>query len=143
MNLIGVQLFPAVDEEPVLDLLEDPLHFRRRPRLDTIGQLDHVIQTVVRQYDDRFTQPEAVAVAPNGDVLVTGLYWGGPDQQTNVLLRRFDSSGRLRWSAEIDYANGRDVGRGLAVAPSGNVYVCGRVTTEAGDLRAYLARIVP
>lgn len=86
---------------------------------------------------------EAVAVAPNGDVLVTGLYWGGPRRDTDVLLRRFDANGELRWSAELDFSGGRDLGRGIAVTPSGVVYVCGRVTMEDGSIRAHVARVVP
>lgn len=93
--------------------------------------------------DTESDEVEAVAVAPNGDVLVTGLYWGGASRDTDVLLRRFDESGELRWSAELDFAGSRDLGRGIAVTSSGAVYVGGRVTTDNGDIRAYVARVVP
>ncbi|MGH1346049.1 MAG: hypothetical protein ACRBN8_31080 [Nannocystales bacterium] len=93
--------------------------------------------------DSESDEIEAVAVAPNGDVLVTGLYWGGLRRETDVLLRRFDANGELRWAAEIDFAGDRDLGRGIVVSSEGAVYVAGRVTTAAGDVRAYVARVVP
>lgn len=116
----------------------------RALHLERFSEAKGVLWSVTESsVDSESDEVEAVAVAPNGDVLVTGLYWGGPRQDTDVLLRRFDANGEPRWSAELDFAGSRDLGRAIAVTSSGAVYVGGRVTTDEGDIRAYVARVVP
>ena len=116
----------------------------RALHLERFSEAEGVLWSVTESSaDTESDEVEAVAVAPNGDVLVTGLYWGGASRDTDVLLRRYDANGEPRWSAELDFAGSRDLGRAIAVTASGAVYVAGRVTTGAGDVRAYVARVVP
>lgn len=79
----------------------------------------------------------AVAVAANGDVLVTGPFGSGPPQAFNfggtilntfgdrdVFVARLSSSGTLLWATNAG-GMGEDVGMAVATDALGNVYVAG------------------
>lgn len=75
----------------------------------------------------------AVAVDGLGNVIVVGheyrsdLYTGTSPQGNNVLIRKYDSSGKFLWSQSYDSYNGNDHGNAVAVDGAGNIYVGGQV----------------
>jgi hypothetical protein len=83
--------------------------------------------------DARRDSAEAVAVDPDGNVVVTGFFsgtvtLGGPSLTSigmhDVVVAKLDGSGNHLWSRSFG-GTGRAYGRDVAVDPSGNVYVVG------------------
>jgi hypothetical protein len=76
-----------------------------------------------------------IAVAPSGDVYVSGYSWNGTNIDTALI--KYSSSGVEQWARFFDgTANSSDFGRSLAFDPSGNVLLGGTSTgsTTLGDL---------
>ncbi|OGF46546.1 MAG: hypothetical protein A2231_13190 [Candidatus Firestonebacteria bacterium RIFOXYA2_FULL_40_8] len=72
-----------------------------------------------------------IAVDNSGNVYVTG-YEKVTGQSANIWTRKYDSSGNEVWTKTYnDAANGEDVGWGIAVDNSGNVYVTGYETVTS------------
>jgi cysteine-rich repeat protein len=84
-----------------------------------------------------------LAVDATGDLLVAG-YEGVDASTTDIWVRRYDPLGVPLWTSTYGgVANGFDVGAGVAVAPSGHVYVAGHEIV-AGQLRnAWLRKYAP
>jgi hypothetical protein len=89
-----------------------------------------------RLFDDRIT---AVAADSRGDLLVTGRFGGtvdfGPFRMTSAgdadaFIARFDQTGKPLWARSLGGAR-FDIGFGVAVDASDNVYVVGRLTGPA------------
>ena len=89
---------------------------------------------------------EAVAFAPNGDVLIAGTFtglisFGGAELATNTpssgFVARFDATGHALWSRQID--GGSVSLHGLAVGPDGSAVVGGSFTHDASFARIALA----
>ncbi len=86
----------------------------------------------------------AIAVDGSGNVYVGGesqFTWGSPVRAytagNDVLLAKLNSSGGLTWNTFLG-GSGNDVGRGIAVDGSGNVYVAGYSSATWGSpVRAY------
>lgn len=87
----------------------------------------------------------AIAIGPGSatayTVIVGGALYTGPATNGDALLARYTSTGSLLWAflgngpaSELDAING------VAVAPSGDVIVAGRVGISAGDGDAWIAR---
>jgi uncharacterized delta-60 repeat protein len=75
---------------------------------------------------------QAVAVAPDGSVYVTGAA-RDPDAFTqDLFVIRFASDGTLIWFKTWGVADAGEEGQGIAVAPDGNIYVAG-VGLRASD----------
>ncbi len=66
----------------------------------------------------------SVAVAPDGSVYVCGETRSTGAGRADILLAKFSSSGTLQWQKTLG-GSSTDVGRSVAVAPDGSVYVCG------------------
>ncbi len=96
-----------------------------------------------------------IAVDSSGNVYVTGFStaaWGSPvrayttgdnlaekGSDWGAFVAKLDSSGTLQWNTFLD-GSGADVGYGIAVDDSGNVYVTGYSTATWGSpVRAYRA----
>jgi uncharacterized delta-60 repeat protein len=66
-----------------------------------------------------------VAVAPNGNVYLTG-YTAEPGEEANIILQKYKPSGKKGWTRTY---NGKDnywdEGRSVAVAPDGSIFVAG------------------
>jgi hypothetical protein len=80
-----------------------------------------------------------VAVDTSGNVYVTGYYAGAvtvdgvtlpTSDGTAAYIMKFNTSGTAQWGKKID-GTGTDVGYGVAVDTSGNVYVTGNYTAAA------------
>ncbi|HEY3358939.1 MAG TPA: DUF2341 domain-containing protein [Polyangia bacterium] len=72
--------------------------------------------------DDRATQ---VAVAPGGDVVVTGFVWNGASFDIHT-IRHDGASGALKWQRTYDGAgHGEDLATAVVVDATGAVYVAG------------------
>jgi len=77
----------------------------------------------------------AAAVDTSGNIYLTGYTWGGLDGNTNVkdgsgnptsdvFLVKYDSSGVKQWTRQLG-TQGYDIAWGIAVDPSGNIYITG------------------
>ena len=81
-----------------------------------------------------------VAVDSSGNVYITGYStatWGSPKISysggaSDILVVKLDSSGNLVWSAFLG-GTGADIGNGIAVDASGNIYVTGYSTAAWGS----------
>jgi hypothetical protein len=72
---------------------------------------------------------ECVAVDAGGAVYVAGYTKGGLDNNTNsggsdLFLVKYDTSGARQWTQQLG-TSGDDAAKGVAVDPSGNIYVAG------------------
>lgn len=91
----------------------------------------------------------AVALDDNGNLYVGGksfLSWGTPVRAftigTDAFVAKLDSSGVLRWNSFLG-GSGGDVGTGIAVDRSGNVYLAGDSTDTWGTpIRPYTSSIL-
>ena len=72
-----------------------------------------------------------IAVDVNGNVYVTGQ--ANTTTAAYVFIAKYDTTGVIQWKRSLDTASQPDVGYGIAVDGSGNVYVTGQAsqTTEA------------
>src|ERR1700731_2096480 len=80
-----------------------------------------------------------VAADPTGNVYVVGFCkstWGSPIRPfggvQNAFAARLDSNGNLIWNTFLGGTTGQDVGLGVALSLSGNVYVAGISDTSWG-----------
>ena len=88
----------------------------------------------VALWTNRYTSPgnqrdvaEALAVATNGAVVVTGNAWDGGDQSSSACMTiAYSSSGLPLWTNRYrGPGNGSDSGNAIAISPNGNVFVAG------------------
>ena len=102
---------------------------------------EKVIAKWTRTYNDAANgddRASGVAADTSGNVYVTGYITGaGKD----IWLRKYDASGNVVWTQTYNgTGNGDDIGSGVAVDSSGNVYVVGSVKTGTNSniwLRKY------
>lgn len=84
---------------------------------------------------------EAVAIDSAGNVIAGGFF--GVDAPARTVYK-LDPAGALRWRVQWPVvAAGADHVRGVAVLPDDEIVVVGDVTSDAGDLEAWIARIGP
>jgi hypothetical protein len=88
--------------------------------------------------------PRSLAVAPNGDVYVSGTYDSAPITigstphanagSVDIFIAKYNTSGTLQWSAHAGGA-GTDIAAGMAVDPNNNLIVAGyfQQTTSFGS----------
>ena len=84
--------------------------------------------------------PSAVAVGPDGSVYVTGVSEKGPGAGVyNLFTAKYNgATGALVWSDLYSVTpTGRNLGNGIAVDASGDLYATGSATTAAGDRDIY------
>lgn len=67
--------------------------------------------------------PWDIAADAEGNVYVTGYSWIGTDY--NYRTMKYDSYGSVEWNRVYDLAGDEDLARGVALDPTGNVYVTG------------------
>ena len=104
------------------------LHNAWTRRLDPDGA---EIWTDVYDHKSGEDTGRAVAIAPNGDIVVAGdLYV--PIGLANLWLRRYDPDGMVLWSKDLDHMLGNDRARGVAIADDGTIAVAGEVYEAAG-----------
>jgi len=80
------------------------------------------------------TKTDGVTVDSSGNIYVTGYTYGGLDNNTNsgntdIFLVKYNSSGVKQWTKQLGTSNS-DVGRGVTVDSSDNIYVTG--STKGG-----------
>lgn len=83
-----------------------------------------------------------IAVAPNGDLVVTG---GEIDTMVrDVMIRRYTADGELRWGRHLSGgAMGPDYGRSITTDDDGLIYVTGTVDTGVDARDIWVARLSP
>lgn len=108
-----------------------------RWRVERLGAADGV---PVWQNDATPGAAAAVALTPDGDVVVTGTVAGSPGIST---LRLAGSDGSRLWLSTVDpictHADSGSAGSAIGVAPDGTVIVGGAVCTDADDDRGVMA----
>ncbi|HUD31164.1 MAG TPA: hypothetical protein VMQ93_20040 [Novosphingobium sp.] len=86
----------------------------------------------------------AVAIAPNGEIVVagtvSGAFNGGDDSQTDIVVTRFNARGE-ELSSTVLRQVGSETASALTVGRDGAIYVAGRASTGGGD--AVIARLDP
>jgi Tfp pilus assembly protein PilZ len=91
-----------------------------------------------------------VAVDSSGNIYVTGLTWGGLNGNANagsadIFLIKYDSAGNKIWTRQAGTSDA-DMGSGVAVDSSGNIYVIGAThggfdgNTNAGSADIFLMK---
>ena len=78
----------------------------------------------------------AVAVAANGDIVVSGAvsgaFSGGDDSETDMLVARFTANGTQSFATSIRQV-GNESATAIAIGDDGSLYVAGRASTGGGD----------
>lgn len=87
----------------------------------------------------------AIAIGPGSgtayDVIVGGALWSGAGAQADAWLARYTSAGSSVWSlVRNGPASEQDAVNAVAIAPSGDILVAGRIGTTPGDGDAWIAR---
>jgi uncharacterized delta-60 repeat protein len=72
-----------------------------------------------------------IAADGSGNVYVTGQIDGG--SATYLFIAKYNTSGVIQWQRKLDTASQTDIGFGIAVDGSGNVYVTGQSNTTAAS----------
>lgn len=85
--------------------------------------------------------PAAVAVAPDGAVYLSATLQAM--EATDIWVGRFDETGAQVWSATFDspVVGSNDVASGIAITPSGNPLVAGKMRIGDGDTDLWLAEL--
>jgi cysteine-rich repeat protein len=85
--------------------------------------------------------PAAVAVAPDGAVYLSATLQAAAG--TDIWVGRFDQTGSQVWSATFDapILESNDVASGMAVTPSGNPLVAGKMRVADGDTDLWIAEL--
>ena len=83
------------------------------------------------------TKTDGVTVDSSGNIYVTGYTSGGLDNNTNsgsndIFLVKYNSSGVKQWTKQLGTSNS-DVGRGVTVDSSDNIYVTGSTSGGLDD----------
>ena len=83
----------------------------------------------------------AVAVAPNGDIIVAGVTNSFGTGSWNVWVLRLDSEGNVKWQKTYG-GKGDNEARTVAVTPNGDIIVAGITNSfGAGDSDAWILRL--
>ena len=81
-----------------------------------------------------------IAVSSMGNIYVTG-YYSSSAANTNIAVIKYNSSGNLEWSKEINGSgNGDDNSWGIVVDDEDNIYVTGYTTALLNNIDCYTAR---
>lgn len=80
-----------------------------------------------------------VAVAPSGNIYLTGYTTSFEAAGNDVLLLKYDPSGELLWQKTWGWKRNNDSGLGVDVDPLGNVFVAG-TTERSGKWEALLLK---
>lgn len=83
---------------------------------------------------------EAIAVAPNDDVIVGGFVNVGAPTASDLWLRRYTEDGEIRWDVTIDVGVA-DVLREIAFGPAGQLAVVGEAQGDDGYMNTWVAII--
>ena len=82
----------------------------------------------------KFNSASAIAVDKPGNVYITGSAYMGSPGVDDYLTLKYDGKGNLLWAATYDGpAHGSDYAYKIAVDGSGNTYVTGRSSQDAGS----------
>ena len=98
-----------------------------------------------RRITDAYTTPNdisyGVAVDGSNNVYVTGLQRNSAGNQP-AFLAKYNTSGVIQWQRSLTdiYTTPGDIGYGIAVDSSANVYVAGQQRNSYGDYPAFLAK---
>jgi uncharacterized delta-60 repeat protein len=91
-------------------------------------------RTLGGSFDD---SGNGITVDSSGNVYITGYasdaVFGAPD----VLIAKYNTSGTIQWQRTLGVANYDDVGNGIAIDSSGNIYVTGYTFSPSGGTNAY------
>jgi hypothetical protein len=71
-------------------------------------------------------QATEIAVDSSGNAYICGYTQNPVTSNYNLLIAKYNTSGTLQWQRSLEGAVGNDIGNGIAVDSSANVYVCGR-----------------
>ena len=95
---------------------------------------------VIEGLDDA---PAAVAVAPDGAVYLSATLQA--TEGTDIWVGRFDETGTQVWSATFDspIVGSNDVASGMAITPTGNPLVAGKMRIADGDTDLWIAELSP
>ena len=74
-----------------------------------------------------------IAVDGSGNVYVTGQANATTATAAYVFIAKYDTTGVIQWQRKLDTASVADIGRGIAVDSSGNVYVTGQANTTTAS----------
>jgi uncharacterized delta-60 repeat protein len=74
-----------------------------------------------------------IAVDANGNVYVTGQANATTATAAYVFVAKYDTTGVIQWQRKLDTASQTDIGYGIAVDGSGNVYVTGAANTTTAQ----------
>ncbi|MCD6372751.1 MAG: hypothetical protein J7L37_04295 [Thermococcus sp.] len=78
-----------------------------------------------RKYDVEWNGAEAVAVAPNGDIIAVSIVSGEyHDSGANILLLRLDKAGNIKWQKTYDGSD-YEAAVAVAIAPNGDIIMVG------------------
>jgi hypothetical protein len=95
--------------------------------------------TAATEYSD---EVEAIAIAPNEDVVVAGFLNAGTAEASDLWVRRYTADGDVRWDATIDVGVA-EILRGIAFSPGGQLAVAGEVQGDDGYRNLWVARVAP
>lgn len=87
--------------------------------------------------------PAAVTVGPDGAVYLSATLQAM--EGTDIWVGRFDETGTQEWGATFDspIVGSNDVASGIAITPSGNPLVAGKMRVGDGDTDLWLAELSP
>jgi uncharacterized delta-60 repeat protein len=82
----------------------------------------------------------AIALTPAGDPVVVGSVYE-PLGLAELWVRKYASDGVLLWSRAEDFAAGNDIGRGVAVDPTGDILLTGEIYAPIGLANILVRRL--
>jgi len=83
----------------------------------------------------------ALAIAPNGDIIVAGYTWSFGAGWEDFWVLRLDENGNIKWQKTYGGSN-IDVARAIALAPNGDIIVAGYTTSfGAGGFDFWVLRL--
>jgi hypothetical protein len=91
-------------------------------------------------YSDEF---EAIAIAPDDDVVLAGFVNGGTALDSHLWVRRYTADGDMLWETVIDHAGRADIVRGLVIGPEGQLAVVAEVQDADGISHAWVGELTP
>jgi cysteine-rich repeat protein len=91
-------------------------------------------------YSDEF---EAIAIAPDDDVVLAGFVNGGTALDSHLWVRRYTADGDMLWETVIDHAGRADIVRGLVIGPEGQLAVVAEVQDADGISHAWVGVLTP